>query len=85
VGVGSSALFLLSMIGVFGFFWWGSRPAQLRRSAEARQGLRWLNRSREIEEDVAYMHRMWVFLLLPVAGLCVGLAAATFVHALVTA
>ena len=85
VGVGSSALFLLSMTGVFGFFWWGSRPSQLRRSAEARQELRWLDRGRDVDQDIAYMHRLFAFVMLPFGGLCVGLAAATFVYAVMTA
>jgi len=83
VGIGPSALLLVAMIGVFGFFWWASRPAQLRRSAAARQRLPWLARGRDVDGDVDIMRRLCVFLLLPGAGLCVGAAAVALIRAVV--
>lgn len=74
MGIGSSLLFLASMLAVLAWFWFMSRPAQLRRVAESRRRLRWLNRGRSFDEDVEYMRKTSRYVMLPVAAACVVLA-----------
>lgn len=83
LGLGSSLVFLTAMVGTFAFLWFFGQPAQLRRTAEGRHGSRWLTRGRSVDEDVDHMRSVMRIFVLPFAGLCVVVALATFVGALV--
>lgn len=83
IGLGSSLMCLLSMVAVFGWFWFMSRPAQIQRVAESRRGKRWLNRGRSYDEDVEYLRRMSRYVMLPAGAAGVVLAICVVIRELV--
>jgi hypothetical protein len=78
----SALLFLASMVAALAWFWWCSRPAQLQRTAAARQKLPWVRNRRSVEQDIAYQRRITRYVMLPAAALLVLAAAGTLISAL---
>jgi hypothetical protein len=84
VSLTSALLFLASMIAVLAWFWWLSRPAQIHRSAVARQKLFWIRNRRTIEQDIVFQQRMARYVMLPAAVLFVLVAVAALVQVILT-
>jgi len=71
--LGSSLLFLLSMVAVLAWFAWGSQEEHIRASAEVTRKLHL--RERTIEQEMRRQRRLIRYVLLPTAAAAVMVAA----------